>query len=54
VQSSPTLIINGQVYTGARTPEAYKEAVCSHFDTPPAECGTTLSSQAATSSGGCG
>jgi glutaredoxin len=54
VQSSPTLIINGQVYTGARTPEAYKEAVCSHFDTPPAECATTLSTQAATSSGGCG
>jgi hypothetical protein len=54
VQSSPTLIINGQLYSGARTPEAYKQAICSRFDTPPAECGTALSSQAATSSGGCG
>jgi glutaredoxin len=54
VTGSPTLIINGQVYSGDRTPEAYKQAICSRFGTPPAECGTTLSSQAATSSGGCG
>ena len=55
VTASPTLIINGQVYSGQRTPEAYKQAICSHFETAPAECSVTLSSQAATSStGGCG
>jgi hypothetical protein len=55
VQASPTLIINGQVYNGDRTPEAYKEAICSSFTTPPAECSVTLSTQSATaSSGGCG
>jgi hypothetical protein len=54
VQSSPTLLVNRQVYSGPRTPEAYKQAICAHFVTPPAECGTTLSSQAAASTGGCG
>ena len=52
---SPTLIINGVTYNGARTPEAYKEAICNSFTTVPAECNTTLSgSQAATASAGCG
>jgi hypothetical protein len=55
VQASPTLIINGQFYNGDRTPEAYKQAICSHFETPPAECSLTLSSQTATAAtGGCG
>jgi glutaredoxin len=54
VTGSPTLLINGQRYSGARTPDAYKLAICSHFDTPPAECGVNLSSQAATASGSCG
>ena len=52
---SPTLIINGVTYNGARTPEAYKEAICNSFTTAPAECNTTLSgSQGATASAGCG
>jgi hypothetical protein len=54
VQGSPTLIINGQVYDGDRTPEAYKEAICSHFNTPPAECGINLSAQQTAAPGGCG
>jgi hypothetical protein len=54
-QASPTLIINGQIYSGRRTPEAYKQAICSHFDTVPAECNVTLPDQLPTaSSGGCG
>ena len=52
---SPTLIINGVTYNGARTPEAYKQAICNSFTTVPAECNTTLSgSQSATASAGCG
>jgi predicted DsbA family dithiol-disulfide isomerase len=53
--ASPTLLINGVKYSGARTPEAYKQAICNSFDTAPAECGTTLTStQTAASAGGCG
>jgi len=53
--ASPTLLINGIKYSGARTPEAYKQAICNSFDTAPSECGTILSStQSAASAGGCG
>ncbi|MFA5347522.1 MAG: thioredoxin domain-containing protein [Methanoregula sp.] len=51
--ASPTLIINGVKYAGARTPEAYKQAICNSFDTVPTECTTTLSTASAASSGGC-
>jgi hypothetical protein len=54
VQASPTLLINGQPYEGDRSPEAYKQAICAHFETAPAECSVNLSTQAATSTGGCG
>ena len=43
VTGSPTLIINGQKYTGQRTPEAFKQSICAHFETPPAECNVVLS-----------
>ena len=52
-RASPTLVINGVKYAGARTPEAYKQAICTSFATAPAECNTTLSSTSAASSGGC-
>lgn len=51
--ASPTILINGQRYSGARTAEAFKQAICSHFETPPQACDTALSSQAATASGSC-
>jgi predicted DsbA family dithiol-disulfide isomerase len=54
VTGSPTLIMNGQIYSGQRTPEAYKQAICDRFETPPAECSVNLSAQAvAASSGSC-
>ncbi len=43
VQGSPTMVINGKVVSVSRSPEAYKEAICSAFVTPPAECDETLS-----------
>ena len=53
--ASPMLFINGVLYSGSRTPEAYKQAICNSFETPPAECSTILSSQtAASATGGCG
>jgi protein-disulfide isomerase len=57
VSGSPTLIINGETYSGARTSEAFKAAICSGFNTPPAECSqnitSTGNSTAAAASGGC-
>ncbi len=50
VRGSPTLIINGKEYSGGRSPEAFKEAVCSAFNTKPSECDENLSSES-TSSG---
>lgn len=52
--ASPTLIINGVEYSGARTPEAFKQAICNSFETAPAECNTVLPSSSASASGGCG
>ena len=43
VQGSPTMVINDKVVSVDRSPEAYKEAICSAFTTPPAECDETLS-----------
>jgi hypothetical protein len=55
VTGSPTLIINGQQYSGQRTPDAFKQFICARFETPPAECSVNLSAQAAaTGSGSCG
>lgn len=54
VTGSPTLIINGQHYSGSRSSEAFKTAICSAFNTPPAACNQTLSSTASQASGGCG
>jgi len=52
--ASPMLFINGVKYSGARTPEAFKQAICNSFDTVPAECSTVLSSTSTSASGGCG
>jgi len=54
VRASPTVIINGVLYSGYRTPEAYKEAVCSAFETTLPECSTVLSSSSGPVYGGCG
>jgi protein-disulfide isomerase len=55
VQGSPTLVINGVEYSGDRTPDAFKQGICSAFNNPPKECNTTLtSSGGATPTGGCG
>jgi protein-disulfide isomerase len=53
VSGSPTLIINDVKYSGARTPEAFKQAICSGFVSKPPECSKTLSSTSTTSGGNC-
>jgi hypothetical protein len=51
--ASPTLVINGVPYSGPRTPEAYKQAICNSFETAPAECSTVLSATSSAASSGC-
>ncbi len=57
VSGSPTLIINGVQYSGGRTSEEYKSAICDAFTTAPAECSTALGSASTSTStdatGGC-
>ncbi len=53
VSGSPTVFINDKQYSGARTPEAYKEAICSGFINPPAECNETLGGGTDSSQGQC-
>ena len=47
VGGSPTTVINGQTVSLQRSPEAVKAAICDAFITPPVECETTLSTNAA-------
>ncbi len=54
VTGSPTLFINGQKYSGSRTPEAFKTAICNAFQTMPAECSMNLSTNVTPASGSCG
>jgi len=65
VRGSPTIIINDKEVRLTRSPEAFKQAVCQAFITPPEECNQTLSTEVAspgigpltggsTSSGSCG
>ena len=46
VRGSPTFVLNGQVVSVNRSPEAIKDAVCNAFNTPPEECETELSTTA--------
>ncbi|MEM5784269.1 MAG: thioredoxin domain-containing protein [Candidatus Aenigmatarchaeota archaeon] len=54
VQGSPTVFINDEQYSGSRSPEAYKTAVCTGFLTMPTECNQKLSSSVSQTSGSCG
>jgi hypothetical protein len=46
VRGSPSFVVNGQVVSVNRSPEAIKQAVCAAFNTPPEECDTELSASA--------
>jgi len=52
VRGSPTFVLNGQILSVDRSPEAVKDAICSAFNTPPEECETELSSDTAAPSFG--
>jgi hypothetical protein len=52
---SPTIVIDGKIYSGTRTPAGFQEALCAEFDTPPSECSEVLEGyDTAAASGGAG
>lgn len=54
ISGSPQLIINGTEYQETtRSSEAYKNAICSAFNSAPDKCSETLSGDAGSASGGC-
>jgi len=53
VRGSPTVFINDVRYEGSRTPEAYKQAICSGFVEPPKECEQRLESATVSPQGTC-
>ena len=55
VQGSPTIVINDQIVNvSPRSPEKFKEIVCSAFNSAPEECSQTLSNDAASTGIGSG
>lgn len=58
VSGSPTVFVDGNSYSGGRTPEAYKIGICAAFETVPTECSTKLAGDSATApaaaAAGCG
>lgn len=52
ILGSPALVINGLIYDGERTPEGYKNGICSAFKNPPEECNQSLKSLSLGSGGG--
>jgi len=53
VGGSPTLIINDVTPQIARTPEAYKKAICEAFESAPEECEQILSTAGTQATGSC-
>lgn len=53
IQGSPTLVINGMIYDGQRSSQAYKEAICSAFTEAPQECNQQIDGVQAGASGSC-
>ena len=53
VSGSPTIIVNGKVYEGERSPESFKKAVCSSFNQEPEDCAQTLDETESSSGGSC-
>ena len=53
VSGSPTIVINGAMYSGGRSADAFKQAICSAFNNAPAECEKTLSTASGAAAGNC-
>ncbi len=45
VRGSPTLVINGQIVSSSRSPQAFFDTICSAFNTESSTCQESLSSE---------
>jgi protein-disulfide isomerase len=57
ISGSPTLLINGVTFNGARSSTSYQQAICSSFTNAPSQCSqnvTSTNTGTAAASGGCG
>ncbi len=54
VRGSPTVFINGVLYRGERTPQAFQNMLCKSFTNAPALCNTSVNASTASASGSCG
>ena len=45
VRGSPTLVIDGQIVSSSRSPDAFLQTVCSAFNTAPEGCSSSLSTE---------
>ncbi|HUT96432.1 MAG TPA: thioredoxin domain-containing protein [Candidatus Paceibacterota bacterium] len=52
ISGSPQLIINDKEFTGTRSAEGYKSAICAGFNTAPSECSTSLGNSPDTTAAG--
>ena len=53
VRGSPTILINETEYSGDRSPQSFKDAICSAFNEQPEECSQELSGESGGASGQC-
>ncbi len=53
VSGSPTALVNGVQYSGARSADAFKGFICDSFNTAPQTCTAALSDTGATATGSC-
>ncbi len=53
ITGSPSLIINGVLYTGGRTSQDYLSAICSAFKNPPSQCKEKIATSTQNPEGSC-
>lgn len=53
ITGSPSLVINGVLYTGGRSSQDYLNAICSAFKNPPSQCKTKIGQQNSAPAGNC-
>ena len=54
ISSSPTILLNGSKYSGARSADAFKTGICEAYLEQPGACGAALDNSTAATTGGCG
>jgi len=53
ISGSPTLVINGVIYDGARSTSSYQDAICQAFTNSPEECSEELLEEQVAPNGSC-